>query len=529
MPGSLIDCDPWARLVEQAEQALGSGEVGVALRCFRSALSHKPDFLEALLGLARLYAGIGLEAHAGVHLEEALKVAGDDSQRLVVVACTFIELAQLCRAAELLRSALRLDPANREAASILLYVLNHVPDLEAEMVVAEHVALASALYGRDSDYDCRTSAGPRIRIGFLSGDLCNHPVAAFFEPVLELLDRNRFDPFVYGTQCVWDDTSRRLAAHPCAWRDVSALAPDELVREMRADALDLVVELSGHTVGGRLHVLARRVAASQVSWLGYPNTTGLDSIDFRIVDETLCPSTACSGSERRLPLPDVFACFRPPRIPRVESRAVGPLVFGSFHRLIKINSRVLDVWARVMREQPDAKLLFVRNELHSARQFRLRKEFEARGVDESRISFRKLGLQEQHWDCFGDIDVMLDPWPWGGHTISCESLVMGVPVVTRLGEGQPGRLAASTLTAAGCGDWIARSDDEYVAIASGFADRVASLRSGRFALSSRVRESALCDEHRFVRAFETAVMRVVEEAHRSSTTDGRRAGNFKGD
>ncbi|MFL5339778.1 MAG: O-linked N-acetylglucosamine transferase, SPINDLY family protein, partial [Gemmataceae bacterium] len=276
------------------------------------------------------------------------------------------------------------------------------------------------------------------------------------------------------------------------------------------DRIDLVVDLAGHTGHNRLGTLAKRPAPVQVTYLGYPNTTGLTTIDYVLVDSVTAPEDESKRFvETPFRLDGGFSCFAP----RDDVPPVGPLpalrngyvTFGATHGLIKLNAVVLDLWSELLRAVRNSRLRIARDMLSGEARERLRVQFLDRGIDAERVEFHTPPVGASgYWDLYHDFDIALDTFPWSGHTTACEALWMGVPVITLRGKIHAARMVASALTHARLTDWIASSKARYVALAAKRAADVNELTKLRAGLREHVRNSPLCDAAGFTRKLEEA-------------------------
>jgi predicted O-linked N-acetylglucosamine transferase (SPINDLY family) len=351
------------------------------------------------------------------------------------------------------------------------------------------------------------------RIGFVSPDLRTHPVAFFLEPLLEGLDRLRMEVFVYHQSVQEDATTARLraAAGPERWRAKSWVNAAGLVAAIRADRIDVLVDLAGHTADQQLLALAARPAPVQVTWLGYPNTTGLAAMDYRIVDSITDPAGAeALATERLVRIDPCFLCYRPVRGVEGERRENGPLTFGSFNNPAKLSGATVALWSRVLNEAPGSRLVLKGKALEAegARRHVLG-AFSRHGVAPERIELRgHTASLEEHLAGYGGIDVALDPIPYNGTTTTCEALWMGVPVVALRGDRHAARVGASILSAAGVPELIAESEEAYVGLARELAGDTGRRGEYRGTLRRRVEASALCDERAFAARFAGALREV---------------------
>ena len=286
-------------------------------------------------------------------------------------------------------------------------------------------------------------AGRRLRVGYLSGDFRAHSVASFIEPLLANHDHARVEVTLFHNSNVFDATSARLRASADRWHDVVQMSDDDLARLVRASQIDVLLDLSGHTGGARLRVVARRPAPVQASYLGYSSTTGLAAIDGFITDE-VCdpPGNETHFTERVLRLPHVLGVFRPPAgapdVTPAPAQAAGYVTLGSVSALRKINDAVLDAWSIALRAVPTARLVVIGTGFGDPTlQSRFRQRLNARGIEDARIRFVGPLAFEAYLEIHGQIDLMLDTFPFTGHTTTVQNLWMGVPVVTFAGNEPP--------------------------------------------------------------------------------------------
>jgi predicted O-linked N-acetylglucosamine transferase (SPINDLY family) len=330
------------------------------------------------------------------------------------------------------------------------------------------------------------------------------------EPVLRCHDQEHFETFVYSDRAVPDQVTQRLRGIVGNWREAFCWSDAELAARIRSDEIDILVELSGHTAQNRLGAVALRPAPIQVSYLGYPSTTGLTSLDYRFTDAIADPpGEPVQYSEQLWRLSPGFCCYAAsedlPPVSPLPCATRSEITLGSLHHLAKLNGQVLDLWASVLKALPECRLLVFRNTLHGFAAERLTREMTQRGIESNRFELRHaMPTSGSHLSLYDEIDLTLDVLPWSGHTTSCESLWMGVPVVSLAGNRFAGRMVASVLTLAGFTQWIATDAEQYLEIVRQLvADRtkLAALRNG---LRNRVAHSPLSDGATFTRSLENA-------------------------
>jgi predicted O-linked N-acetylglucosamine transferase (SPINDLY family) len=350
----------------------------------------------------------------------------------------------------------------------------------------------------------------------VSADFRRHSVAYFVEHVLAAHDRSRFDVWCYATQEKYDAVSERIRSSVDGWVDAGSLSDEELSARIAEDGIDLLVDLSGHTAGNRLPVFARRPARVQATWLGYPTTTGLRAIDFRVSDWAVDPQGYDRfSSERVLRMPASYFCYGAPRespdpgLP--PALATGMVTFGSFNNLAKLSGATMRLWARVLEAVPGSRLLVKSKALvdeHTRDD--LRERFERLGVSAERLEFR--GWMEEtsaHLAVYNEVDIALDSFPYNGATTTCEALWMGVPVLTLAGESHAARAGSSILRAAGREEWVASRTGEFIDKAATLAGDPVLLSRHRAGLRAQLRASELMNVEQFDRALEEHYLQML--------------------
>ncbi|MFN0010219.1 MAG: tetratricopeptide repeat protein [Phycisphaerales bacterium] len=470
----------------------------------------------ALLQAQRTREGIGA-------YERALAIDPEHSASVRALGLFWRLCGRTDRALPLLRRAVELDPRDAEAASNLALALNYHEGARPEEVLAAHRHAGRLLAGRagagappPEGALAARDAGRPLRIGYLSPDFRSHSVALFIEPLLRHRDRARHSAHLYMTAPKVDGVSERLRGLADAWTMVDTLTDAALAARLKADQLDVLIDLAGLTKGSRIAALAARCAPVQGTYLGYPSTTGVPGVDFRIVDAITDPPSAevdAWHSERLVRLDRCFLAFGPPAdAPQPAARpAAGPITLGSFNLFMKITPGAARVWGRILARLPNSRLLLKTIGLDSPG---VREVFTAmlaeNGLDVSRVDFLPFApTKREHYETYAHVDVALDPFPYCGTATTCEALFMGVPVVTLSGRTHVQRVGESLLHAAGFSEWVARTEGEYVEKAVALATDPARLAALRGELRPRVLASALCDGAALARAFEGAVWRLA--------------------
>ena len=411
-------------------------------------------------------------------------------------------------------------PRDAVAASSRLIALQHAPATDADSIAAAHRdwahRFAEPVAPRPPLRDAR---GTPLRVGWLSPRFSAGVVGTFFAAEFEALDRASMRHFVYDNGSIDDAINARFRAAADVYRRIEALDDGDLVDRIRADGIDVLVELGGHSPGNRLRALSARPAPVQASWLDYFHPTGSDAIDFFVTDAHTSPaSTAHRYSERLVHLDCGRLCYAPTiAAPRRTGKATHAIRFGCFNRVAKINDAVLAAWAAILAAYPASVLRLKAGAFDDAQ---ATTHFLARcarhGIDASRLELDGFGTHVDTLAAWADVDIALDPFPFSGCATSCDALATGVPVVTLEGDTPVGRQTASLLAAAGRGEWIARDRDAYVRIACALAADAATLRRWRGELP-RLARSAFGDVPRHARALSAALRAMWDETVRGAT------------
>ncbi|OIR13375.1 TPR repeat-containing protein YrrB [mine drainage metagenome] len=488
-----------------------------AASSFEHALVLDPSMPEAHNVHGNALLALGRIAPAQAAFESALRLRPDYAPAIDNLARSYKAQGRVPEALPLFKRALELQPSPPSHSNLLL-ALHYVPGSGPAAMADEHArwdAMHAAALPALPAIPRRNPIGRRLKIGYVSADFCQHAVAFFFEPVLAHHDRSRFEVTCYHVGTTQDATTVRLRELAEHWVDAAALADDVLARQIRADGIDVLIDLAGHTAHNRLLVFARKPAPLQVTWLGYPDTTGLRAIDYRVTDAYCVPpgSPAEAGSERLLRLPEVFCCYQPPGgcptvTPPPPAGPDRPFRFCSFNNLAKISEAAVEAWGAILRSSPDSQLLIKSPGAGDPdTQARLRARLAGHGVSEDRIEFNgdRLGIRA-HLELYNRCDVALDTFPYNGTTTTCEALLMGMPVVALKGDSHVSRVSADFLSTVGLADLIADDVEQYCQIAVELASSATRLTALRTGIRGRFLASPLCNAARFTADFERSIV-----------------------
>lgn len=527
------------------------GKLDEAIEHYRIAVSVKPDFTDALSNLGIALQGKGRFAEAIDFLQRALaiddkhaaahnnlgNVFRDVSRLEESVACfrralqlkpdydvahgnlggVLQEQCRLDEAMESYKKAIELNPDFRNAQDNLLFTVNYHADLSPEQVFDEYRLYDERwgvpLRSEWRDHDNRRGAGDRLRVGYVSPDLRTHSIRHFLLPLLEHHDKRAVEVFAYAELIDEDAMTARYRRCADHWIPTVGMTDEALAERIRADGIDVLIDLAGHTAKNRLGVFARKPAPVSVSWLGYGYTTGLSAIDYMLTDDIGAPlGSEHLFSEKPWRLATPGYAFRPAEsmgpvgLSPVLER--GHITFGTLTRAVRINHRSIRVWSEIMHRVPGSRLVVNSKSYQDAgMRASLTQRFAEHGIATGRL---ELGCTSPPWDVLRSLDIGLDCFPHNSGTTLFETLYMGVPFVTLADRPSVGRLGSSILHGVGHPEWIAHTEDEYIEIAVRLASDPSALADLRGRLRAEMDASPLRDEVGFARKAEAAYRNMFE-------------------
>jgi protein O-GlcNAc transferase len=456
------------------------GKLDAAIDRYSKALRLKPDFAEAFNNLGN-----------------ALK----DQGRLV-------------KAMECFKKALQLKPEVAHVHSNLLLSLNYCHDIKPDQLFSQHkqwyaqhaVPLATTI-----QIHLNSRLRDRhLRIGYVSPDFRMHSVAYFIEPVLTLHDRAAFEIFCYSDLVRPDSVTHRLKNLEVHWRDIFGMSDEQASKLIRDDQIDILIDLAGHTSGNRMLLFARKPAPIQVTYLGYPSSTGLSTMDHRITDSWADPpgQTEQFYTEKLVRLPHGFLCYKPPEYaPEITKPSVlkaEGITFGSFNHRAKITPIVVKLWSEILTSLPNVKLVLKSRSLSdNGTQNLLLEMLLKNGVSPERVKFvGYIPSLLEHLELYNSIDIGLDTFPYNGTTTTCEAMWMGTPVIVLSGQNHISRVGVSLLSNIGLTELIAESTEDYLEKAIKLAGDLKRLQKLQAGLRDMMLRSSLTDDHQFIHALE---------------------------
>ena len=500
------------------------GRIEEAEAALRRAVEIKPKHELNVGALANIVSLRGNYMEAMRLAEAGLREFPTSSPLATVLSNVLMHTGHAEQTVELLKGLVASDPTNIGRLSVLCMALNYLPGAAPAEITAAHCAYGRALATQvpipPQVYPNTLEPNRQLRIGFVSGDLRAHAVAFFAEPVLEKLDKSRFETFAYQTTPHEDGVSARLQKIPgLHWLNTAKMSPMQIAQRVRQDKIDILIDLSGHTIGNALPAFHLRPAPVQASWLGYLCTTGLDAINWKIMDAQGAPADGQRQMvEKLFPVAPAACCYRPareaPDVGPPPSMAAGHVTFGSFSFSSKLNDSVLRRWARVVNQTRGSKLLIKNTGLKDAA-FRqhLVERLTRMGIPHDRLEV--VGPTpdvRSHLEMYNRVDVALDTHPWPGITTVCDALTMGVPIISLIGATALSRSCTPMLRAVALDDCLVETDDAFVEVATRYAADVPRRAALRATLRQTFLSSPICDEAAFARTFE-GVLRTIWTDH----------------
>lgn len=515
--------DPYESNFLLGQQALAGGNAVAAYQQWKICLQHLPSHLDAYRGLANAFRSIGHLTEAASLLNDALQqhpdhplLIGDQANLLLDQGQADTAIAQFIQLAEKAQSS-------GDTWQALAHLSNTLMGLEysasatsgyKKAIAQQWGALANSWLAQIKqtadipNWIAKTDPDAPLRVGFLSGDLCDHPVGFLLLPLLQNRTPEKWSAYVYSQGSRVDQTHQQLKATVPAnqWHAIDQLNDTAAIAHILSDQLDILIDLSGHTGRSRVRLMAHRLAGRQLSWLGFSGTTGLATMDGIILDTISSEGCADQFVETIFPLDPSRFCFRPPFAPPLTPppfTSNGFITFGSFNNTAKYNPALIETWAAILKRVPNSKLILkwrtyadtgFKNETLSA--------FESFGLKPERIELRGFSTHRQMLDEYNDVDIALDPFPFNGGYTSLEALWMGLPLITLAGSTPISRQSASFLNCLGKTDWVAQTTEKYVAIAQELAENPLALAPIRAHQRYQMMDSVLYDDARFATNFE---------------------------
>lgn len=495
------------------------GQMELAKKSYEAALVAQPNFTQGLNNLAVMYTQQGFASMALNLLQAAIESDPTYAEAWNNLGVLQRDVGEAEKAVESYSKCCSIEPNNRNAGQNMLLGLNYIYDGNEECIYDAHVEWGERF---QKIYTCmeppsvedRKAQHEKVRIGYVSGDLFIHSVSYFAEAPIKSHNMEIFDVVIYSVCSNPDQKSARLQTDVervgGLWNHVAGLSEERLAQKIREDEIDILIDLTGHTANNRLGTFAMKPAPIQITWIGYPNTTGLKTIDYRITDSLCDPlDTKQKYTEELIRMENCFLCYTPcptaPDVAPLPADTNGYITFGSFNALSKQTPTVIQTWCKILRSIPHSRLI-LKNKPFACDSVKQAfwNMFQRFGVCRDRVDLLPLTPRtDSHLEQYSMVDICLDPFPYAGTTTTAEALYMGVPCLTMKGKGHAHNVGVSILTNVGLGDeWIAKSTHEYIVKAQNAARDITSLRNLRSSLRHAMISSPFCDVAQFMQHFE---------------------------
>lgn len=496
------------------------GKIRGAIECYRYACKLRPNYVMAYNNLALTLRFQGKLQDAEEVVRKSLSIQPENAGSWTILGNVLTSQGDTESAITAFEMALRCEPGNSIAHSSLLMAMQYYPGYSPEYLLnaaKEWESAHSPLELSNIDHDNPALPDKRLKVGYVSGDFCNHPVGYFIDSVLINHDKLNYEVFCYYNNIRVDESTRRLRDASDHWRSIVGQSDLSVAEKIRADGIDILVDLSGHTRNNRLLSFMQKPAPIQVTWLGYVNTTGLKAIDYIIGDKYVIPEKyECNFVEQVIRLPNCYLCFTPPSfdvpistLPAISGDGV---TFGCFNNVQKITPEVVASWSMILKRLPQARLKLKNKSFGDDK---VRRKFQDlfidSGIDVQRIEFSGDSPRIELLSEYNNIDICLDPFPYTGGTTTLESLWMGVPIITLCGDRFVSRVGATILANIGLSECITDSLEAYIDQSVALASDLPRLIELRRNLRDRLLNSPICDGSVFTQNLEAAYRRVWKD------------------
>lgn len=424
-----------------------------------------------------------------------------------------LDLGQVAKSVSSLKKAIALQPEFMRARSNLIVSYNYQPDLPPESLLAEAVKFGQVAAQNTrpfKEWNVGKEPERKLRIGLVSGRFASGPVGYFLEGTLASIKARQSEEveFVgYTNHFLMDELTDRIRQNCVLWRQVHTLSDMQFAQTVFSDQVDILIDLAGHSPNNRLTVFAWRPAPVQITWLDYFATTGMPGVDYLIADPWLLhPDDERFFTERIYRLPQTRLCFTPPDIPvpvsDLPAQKNGYVTFGCFNNLVKVTDSVVALWSRILESTPNSRLVLMAPQLIDPNVINsLARRFADSGVARDRIILQAPLPRKEYLEAYGQIDIVLDPFPFTGATTTAEALWMGVPVLTLAGNRFVARQGVSLLMNVGLPEWVCNSEEDYLGKAQRYASDIEQLAGLRKKLREQLEGSPVCDAKLFAQNF----------------------------
>lgn len=491
------------------------GRHGDAIDLLTKLVRIRPEYAEAHNTLGVTFEAIGKKDEALQHYDAAVKAKPEYADAWSNRGINLLESGRADEAIESLQQSVILRPDVPAVHSNLLLAINYSSRYSPSQIAAEHRRWGQRFAANAPPPFLPLDANPDriVRIGYVSSDFRHHTVAGFIEALLANHDRRRFHVTSYFNGSRPDEMTERLRKMSDSWQVISGYSDDQIAAKIKSDRIDVLIDLNGHTAGNRMQLFARRPAPLQLTMFGYPNTTGVPAIDYRVTDAVSDPTELSTelSAEQLLRLPNLAWVYNPP----LKAPAVSPLpslstkhfTFGCLNNAAKISDACLTAWSAVMNSVPNSRLVLLAGQSNAGAK-RLADRFAKAGIPRERVELVYRLPRDQYFTAYEGLDLALDPFPYNGGVTTCDALWMGVPVLTVEGQSYASRQGMAVLEVLGLPGFVAKKPSDLAGLALSWSNRRPELARIRTGLRNRMQMSPVCDQPGYVKSFETELLKV---------------------
>ncbi|MBF0225549.1 MAG: tetratricopeptide repeat protein [Desulfobacterales bacterium] len=483
-----------------------------AIKCYKKAISLKPDCAEVFLNMGNTLKQKLKFSKAIACYKKAIKIRPNYAEAYINLGNIYKEIGMIKESIDFYRQSLKINPSIYQAGNNILFAMMN------EFYTEEEIYKESTQWWKHNSKDqpktfkLKNTIEPfkKLKIGYVSPDFCRHSVSFFFLSLMSAHNKKDFEIFCYSNTKKTDEITEQIKSLSDHFKSIVGISDDSASNMIYEDKIDILVDLTGHSAGNRLLIFTQKPAPLQVTWLGYPGTTGIPLIDFRFTDNIADPKGDADKyhSEKLIRLPKTFLSYLPlKQFPEISTPPVllsNSITFGSFNNIAKLNLKVIETWAEILKKVPNSKLIIKNKPLADkyAQNYFL-KLFSKHQIDNSRINLLPGNPSIfEHMAMYNKIDICLDPFPYNGTTTTCEALWMGVPVITLRGNRHSARVGASLLTSIGLTDLIADSIPEYISKSIELSYNIGMLKNLRASIRNKMQSSPLCNSELFAKCVE---------------------------
>ena len=478
---------------------------------YKKAIAINPSYKDAYINTAKIMYDKDMYEQAAKLYVEVLKLNPKCQVALSNIAGIFLKQGDIKSSIYYYKKALSIKPDMAALHSNYLFCINYDHEISSEKLFIEHIEygkIHNKLTENNIKYYNNFVSNKRLKVGYVSSDFSDHPVAYFIEPVLKNHNKSIIEPICYSNVSKPDNITNIIKSHCSKFIDIYGINSEKVSNIIRNDNIDILVDLAGHTRGNSLTVFAHKPAPIQISYLGYPNTTGLKAIDYRLVDNITDPDQDELYTEKLIRFQNCFLCFSPcykyPDIKPLPCLNNGYITFGSFNNISKINIEVIRVWSEILKRTTNSKIL-LKSKAFNDSQIRKRYEnfFKKFNINKERIILKGSIISPyEHLNYYNNLDIALDTFPYNGTTTTCEALWMSVPVITIKGNRHASRVGTSLLTYSGFKELIAYDIEDYIKMAVNISTNMEKLIFYRNNIRNKMLSSKLCNAEDFTNEIE---------------------------